>query len=308
MRLRLDTARIGDTPLHAALSASSGALLLATQSADGLTWLRLMHATSLRPVCDISAYLLMLRVGLPAGSLPLDSSGYHQNTSKPSCQDCPSSVDWLTQLVEVQLREGQLADAMHVGSVPLVAGGPPRNHGPPGVASISSGSGSLVELAIVAHHDVGHSDERARLQLGVAGQPLQPSPHAPVLSFFTVQHTPAEDAAQDECVARGNFLLLLSLGVVPLLQIVLGADRAADLHTLAYQSIGLRESDIPAALSLAQVPAAAARHQACAQHLPRGDTAAVGRRRWRQRPAHRRLPPRRDGKAVAKCSLQLGTV
>jgi len=66
-RLRWRGARIGDTPLHAALFPSSRTLLLATQSLDGLCWLRLLHATSLRQVCCTRCHGL----ALPASSLPL---------------------------------------------------------------------------------------------------------------------------------------------------------------------------------------------------------------------------------------------
>lgn len=50
MRLRWRGASVRDTPLHAALFPSTRTLLLATQSADGLAWLRLLHAVSLRQV------------------------------------------------------------------------------------------------------------------------------------------------------------------------------------------------------------------------------------------------------------------
>lgn len=50
VRLRWQTAPIGDTPLHIASLPSSSTLLLATHAADGTAWLRLFQSTTLRQV------------------------------------------------------------------------------------------------------------------------------------------------------------------------------------------------------------------------------------------------------------------
>ena len=50
VRLRWQTAHVGDTPLHIVSLPSSSTLLLATHAADDTVWLRLFEATTLQQV------------------------------------------------------------------------------------------------------------------------------------------------------------------------------------------------------------------------------------------------------------------
>jgi len=83
------------------------------------------------------------------------------------------------QLEEVQLREGQQCTAVHVALVAIAASR----------SEAAASAAADLDLAIVAHHA---EPDAAPWQ----GSRPPPAPDA-ALSFFSVDHQPAEDAAED---------------------------------------------------------------------------------------------------------------
>ena len=193
VRLRWHTAPVGDTPLHIATLPSSGTLLLATHAADRTAWLRLFKAATLQQVVPAPYCLHSECLAATVGSAYIGKHNMNGVQFK-----CSSAV----QLAEVQLRQGQQHTALHAGQVPIAPAGSrlgvQAGDSSPGAQQTQRFSERALDLAIVAHHEPATLLQQAAAAGG---------PHAPTalswLSFFTVQHIPCEDAAEDQCVCVG---------------------------------------------------------------------------------------------------------
>ncbi|KAK9810046.1 hypothetical protein WJX72_003937 [[Myrmecia] bisecta] len=116
LKLRWQTANLGDAPTHLAHDPSSGCAVVLTESPEGVSWLRVVHATSLRQVAGVQLAAGHQALAVCTAALPCSSVSASNPGEKPAAtkefvivSSCLSTLEGQGESAEAASTSGRVS-------------------------------------------------------------------------------------------------------------------------------------------------------------------------------------------------------